>query len=170
MLVLLAELTCCLLLPLLRCARVTHTVACRNTQRNTTQQHEFPVKGHPSTPFVVATTVMMQRVAGGAAAAAAAGSNGARGGVRTVPVLLVAALADIGVTGGSREQGVRWGVCSARKGLRAGWWSSPHARGLTRRLCSRCCRHAHAGPGAQLGGHRGRQGRGRCPGRAAGCG
>jgi hypothetical protein len=52
-------------------------------------QHEFPVKGHPSTPFAVATAVMMKRPDHG---------NGNGTSAREA-VLLVAALADIGVTG-----------------------------------------------------------------------
>ncbi len=50
-------------------------------------QYEFPVKGHGSTPFAVATAVMLQRSPGAASSSA------------LEPVLLVAALADIGVTG-----------------------------------------------------------------------
>lgn len=57
-----------------------------NNKRYVCVQHELPVKGHGSTPFAVATAVMLQR--------SSAASSSAR-----EPVVLVAALADIGVTG-----------------------------------------------------------------------
>lgn len=52
-------------------------------------QHEFPVRGHPSTPFAVATAVMLKRP----------DPDGRNGTAAREPVLLIAALADIGVTG-----------------------------------------------------------------------
>lgn len=49
--------------------------------------HEFPVKGHPSTPFVVASTALWSNPAGSS-------SSGDR-----EAVLLLAAVGDVGLTG-----------------------------------------------------------------------
>lgn len=65
-------------------SQVPHTVSCRSCL-----QHEFPVRGHPSTPFAVATAVMLKHP----------DPDGHNGIAAREPVLLIAALADIGVTG-----------------------------------------------------------------------
>jgi hypothetical protein len=61
-------------------------------------QHEFPVRGHPNTPFVMATTALWRARPGGGREA----------------VLLVAALGDVGLTG-RRVQGLvfHWSAVDA---------------------------------------------------------
>jgi hypothetical protein len=53
-------------------------------------QHEWPVKGHPSTPFVIASAALWRSIPGTSSPAAAQLRE---------PVLLLAAMGDVGLTG-----------------------------------------------------------------------
>lgn len=54
-------------------------------------QHEYPVKGHPETPFVVASTALWCKPTASRSGSSSSGSSEA--------VLLLAAVGDVGLTG-----------------------------------------------------------------------
>jgi hypothetical protein len=53
-------------------------------------QHEWPVKGHPNTPFVIASAALWRSIPGSSSPAAAQLRE---------PILLLAAMGDVGLTG-----------------------------------------------------------------------